>query len=188
MTAEESNLAPLPSGSHPERTTDYFALEAHRIATLWAELPPEHFKTAVAAAKAESALRSQERVVEMRLRHEAEMRRLETEKETALAEAAARERAATAQAKAVAETAKQEATTKAAQLRHRRHVINVISGAVISFAMLGVAVYALPSAEWVSAFVGGPGVYALAKIFVLRKSDAGDMKWLGRGANPPPPL
>lgn len=176
MTTESSGSRALPGPEASEPRTDFFATEAHRLAALWGELPAEHFKAAMAAAKAEGALLSQERVLRMRLTHEAELQHIQAEKE-----------AAEAKARAELEVAKQAAAVEAGRLRHRRHVIDVGAGLTISLALLIVAVLVIDKAAWLSAVLCGPSLLALAKVFVLRKSDPGDMKILGKAAGGPPP-
>ncbi|MEU3491154.1 hypothetical protein [Streptomyces massasporeus] len=64
--------------------------------------------------------------------------------------------------------------------------------------MLGAAVYVAPVNGWLSALLCGPSLLALVKVFVLRRSDPGDMRAVslaGRVASdaavqaqqPPPP-
>lgn len=43
------------------------------------------------------------------------------------------------------------------------------------------------AAAWLSAVLCGPSLLALAKVFVLRKSDPNDMKILGKAAGGPRP-
>lgn len=88
-----------------------------------------------------------------------------------------------------------QAATQTEQLRHRRHVVNVSVGAVISIALLGAGVAVVASAPWLSVILCGPSLLALAKVFVLHRSDPDDMKLLSRASNnatnaapqPPPP-
>ncbi|WP_309317407.1 hypothetical protein [Streptomyces salinarius] len=174
MTTDDSSLPSLPGAA--ESRNDFFAEEARRLASLWGGLPPEHFRVAVAAAKAEASLRSQERVLQMRLSHEAHVQSVHAEKE-------ARE----AEALATLEAAKHDAAVATAKLRHRRHVIDVSAGLTVCIALLVVAVLAIDVASWLSAVLCGPSLLALAKVFVLRRSDPDDMRILGRTSSPPPP-
>ncbi|MGW1491732.1 hypothetical protein [Streptomyces sp. NPDC002402] len=186
---------------------DLLALEAHSLAAQWAELPPEHFKAAIAAAKAERALRSQELVLQMRLQHDLEVQRIQADKEAserqarvdqeraereataqreerqARADQERAEREATAQREERQARAEQEATAQADRLRHRRHVLNVSTGAVISVALLVAGVLVADSAIWLSLILCGPSLLALAKVYVLQKSDPDDMKILGRSSH-----
>jgi Na+/H+ antiporter NhaC len=74
-------------------------------------------------------------------------------------------------------------------------VVNVSVGAVISIALLGAGVAVVASAPWLSVILCGPSLLALAKVFVLHRSDPDDMKLLSRASNnatnaapqPPPP-
>ncbi|WP_329343807.1 hypothetical protein OG866_44370 [Streptomyces sp. NBC_00663] len=174
MTTDESGALAVP-GPDADQQGDFFAGEAHRIAAQWGELPPEHFKVAVQAAKAEGALRSQERVLRMRLTHEIELMRVEAEKV-----------AAEARARAEQQVAKQQASMEAARLRHRRHVIDVSAGLVTSLALLVVALLVVDKSVWLSGVLAGPSLLSLARIFVLRKSEAGDTKNAGRVTGGPP--
>ncbi|MGW7720395.1 hypothetical protein ACWGKK_39705 [Streptomyces chartreusis] len=192
MTTDDAAL-PLSAAPGGAAVEDLFAIEAHRLARQWAELPPEHFKAAIAAAKAERALRSQEMVLQMRLKHDLEVQRIQADKEAserqaraeqerAEREAAAHREASERQARAEHERAEREATAHADRLRHRRHVLNVSTGAVISVALLVAGVLVADTAVWLSLILCGPSLLALAKVYVLQKSDPDDMKILGRSA------
>ncbi|MEU8709168.1 hypothetical protein [Streptomyces sp. NPDC048565] len=68
------------------------------------------------------------------------------------------------------------------QRAHQRHIAGLAVGAVIAVAMLGAGVYVAPDAWWLATLLCGPSLLALAKVFVLRRSDAGDMNAVTRGA------
>lgn len=68
------------------------------------------------------------------------------------------------------------------QRLHRRHMIDLTVGAVISMAMLGAGVYVAADTWWLATLLCGPSLLALAKVFVLRRSDPGDMRHLSRAA------
>lgn len=82
---------------------------------------------------------------------------------------------------------------------HRRHMAGLAAGVAISSVLLGAGVYVARDAWWLATLLCGPSLLALAKIFVLRRSDPDDMKVLGRmaqastasaerGQQPPPVL
>ncbi|WP_331734728.1 hypothetical protein [Streptomyces sp. NBC_00887] len=62
------------------------------------------------------------------------------------------------------------------QRAHRRHLAGMIVGAVIAVAMLGAGVYVAADAWWLAILLCGPSLLALAKVFVLNRSDPDDMK------------
>ncbi|ANP48340.1 hypothetical protein J2Z21_003665 [Streptomyces griseochromogenes] len=183
MNTDDAASLPVPQQQQSELIENLLAAEAHRLAAQWADAPPEVFRAALAAAKAERALRSQETVLRLRLSHDLEKERIQAEK-------AEGERLACAER----EAAEREAAAQIEQLRHRRHVVNVTVGAVISIALLGAGVAVVGSAPWLSVILCGPSLLALAKVFVLHRSDPDDMKLLARAsgsavnaADPAPP-
>ncbi|TQJ93003.1 hypothetical protein [Streptomyces sp. SLBN-31] len=58
----------------------------------------------------------------------------------------------------------------------RRSTVELVTGAVIALAMLGGGVYLAPEHGWLSALLCGPSLLALAKVFVLKRSDPADMQ------------
>lgn len=62
------------------------------------------------------------------------------------------------------------------QRAHKRYLAGVAVGAVIAVAMLGAGVYVAADAWWLAALLCGPSMLALAKVFVLSRSDPYDMK------------
>ncbi|MEU3736569.1 hypothetical protein AB0E78_05805 [Streptomyces sp. NPDC032198] len=103
--------------------------------------------------------------------HQALMKRLEMQREAA-------ERADLA----AAEAAARADLDKRNKRKHVQHMSGLIVGAVIAVAMLAGGVYAAADTWWLSAFLCGPSVYALVKVFVLRRSDPDDMRILAKGA------
>ncbi|MEV7929012.1 hypothetical protein [Kitasatospora sp. NPDC088779] len=93
------------------------------------------------------------------------------------------------------------ACEKREERAHRRHMADLMAGTVVSIAMLGAGVFVATTSWWLSVMLCGPSLLALAKIFVLRRSDAGDMKAVAmagqtsvnaasqaqRSPEPPPP-
>ncbi|MEU0726208.1 hypothetical protein [Streptomyces sp. NPDC006140] len=73
------------------------------------------------------------------------------------------------------EAAQQKQVEWQQQRAHRRHVTELVVGAVVALAMLGSGVYVAPESWWLSTLLCGPSLLALVKIFVLRRSDPGDM-------------
>ncbi|WLQ53684.1 hypothetical protein P8A21_39740 (plasmid) [Streptomyces poriferorum] len=65
---------------------------------------------------------------------------------------------------------------------HHQHIAGLIVGAVIAISMLGAGVYVAPESPWLATVMCGPSLLALAKVFVLRRSDVGDMTAVGRAA------
>ncbi|WP_369228899.1 hypothetical protein AB5J56_00555 [Streptomyces sp. R21] len=171
MTTDDAGSLPVPQHQQ-ELSENILAAEAHRLVTQWADAPPEVFKAALATARAERVLRSEETVLRLRLNFELEKQRLQAQKDEG-------ER----KARAEREVAKREAAVEIARLRHRRHVVNVSVGAVISIALLVAGIAVVGSAPWLSVILCGPSLLALAKVFVLHRSDPDDMKLLARAAN-----
>ncbi|MFJ3432744.1 hypothetical protein ACIPMU_04160 [Streptomyces cyaneofuscatus] len=64
---------------------------------------------------------------------------------------------------------------------HLRHLAGLTVGAVIAVAMLGAGVYVAAEAWWLAVLLCGPSLLALAKVFVLNRSDPDDMKALSAG-------
>ncbi|MFJ5155004.1 hypothetical protein ACIQCF_26120 [Streptomyces sp. NPDC088353] len=73
------------------------------------------------------------------------------------------------------EAARWEHEDRQQQRRYRRRVAELVVGAVVAVAMLGSGVYVAPESWWLSTLLCGPSLLALVKIFVLRRSDPGDM-------------
>ncbi|MER7842206.1 hypothetical protein ABTY98_41585 [Streptomyces sp. NPDC096040] len=64
------------------------------------------------------------------------------------------------------------------QRAHKRQITEVIVGAILALAMLGAGVYVAPRSWWLATLLCGPSLLALAKVFVLRRSDPDDMKYV----------
>ncbi|WP_427763278.1 hypothetical protein [Streptomyces sp. DSM 41931] len=173
MNTDDAGSLPVPQQQQePEPIENLLAVEAHRLVAQWADAPPEIFRAALAAAKAERALRSEETALRLRLNYELEKDRIQAQKEES-----------EWRAQAEREVAEREAVAQVEQLRHRRHVVNVSVGAVISIALLVASITVVGSAPWLSIILCGPSLLALAKIFVLHRSDPDDMKILSRASN-----
>lgn len=69
---------------------------------------------------------------------------------------------------------------------HLRHIAGLIVGGVVAVALLGAGVYVVKDAWWLSLLLCGPSLLALAKVFVLRRSDADGMKAVTQGLAPRP--
>ncbi|MEV3872259.1 hypothetical protein [Streptomyces sp. NPDC049906] len=104
---------------------------------------------------------------------------------------------AQAERKAALEKAAGERSIKDAE-RRRNHVYRMsglVSGGVLSLALLGAGVAVAPEQPWLAAGLCGPSLLALVKVFVLRRSGPVDMKAVERTAResanaaaPPPPV
>ncbi|MFF3454541.1 hypothetical protein ACFYXH_09430 [Streptomyces sp. NPDC002730] len=171
MTTDDAGSLPVPQHQQPE-LLENMAAEAHRLVAQWAEAPPEVFRAALATARAERALRSEETVLRLRLNYDLEKERIQAQKDEG-------ER----QARAEREAAEREAAAQIEKLSHRRHVVNVGVGAGISIALLAAGIVVVDSAPWLSVILCGPSLLALAKVFVLHRSDPDDMKFLSRASN-----
>jgi hypothetical protein len=53
---------------------------------------------------------------------------------------------------------------------------------VISVAMLGAGIYVAKDVWWFAIMLCGPSLIAMGKLYVLRRSDAEDMRAVSRGA------
>lgn len=80
------------------------------------------------------------------------------------------------------QAAERELQERRDQRAHKRHLTGVIVGAAIAVAMLGAGVFVAADAWWLAALLCGPSLLALAKVFVLNRSDAEDMKAVSAGA------
>lgn len=61
-------------------------------------------------------------------------------------------------------------------------IYSLCAGLIISLVMLGAAIYVATNDQpWLALAFSGPSLLALAKIFVLRRSDADDMRAVTRG-------
>jgi hypothetical protein len=80
------------------------------------------------------------------------------------------------------ETAEREAQRQREERAHKRHMAGLTVGAVVAVAMLGAGVYVAKDAWWLATLLCGPSLLALAKIFVLRRSDPNDMLFVSKAA------
>lgn len=75
------------------------------------------------------------------------------------------------------------------QQNYRLYMVGVIAGFIISGGMLVSAVFlGMNNQVWLAGLFGGPSVLALAALFVLRRTDATQLKIVSKafGAGPPP--
>ncbi|MFE3874070.1 hypothetical protein ACFXPX_06675 [Kitasatospora sp. NPDC059146] len=154
------------------------------IAARWGE--------AVGPEKLELALQALE--PQLKREHEARMKRMDDirarEERRAAAEDAEAKRSAALE-KTKAELALRDSDRRRA---HIYRMSGMISGVVISLSLLGAAVVVAPAQPWLASALSGPSLIALAKIFVLRRSEPVDIQEAGRTArksasssNQPPP-
>lgn len=66
--------------------------------------------------------------------------------------------------------------------QHQRSMASLIGGGTLSLAMLGGGVYVAADAWWLATLLCGPSLLAIAKVFVLRRSDPDDMRFMDRTA------
>ncbi|MGW4914237.1 hypothetical protein [Streptomyces sp. NPDC004270] len=131
------------------------------IAKQWGEvLGPEKLEIALKALEPQ-----------LKRDHQALMKQLDMRREAA-------ERADAAAAAA----AEREARERQEQRKHKRHMAGLVVGAVVAVAMLSAGVYVAQDAWWLATLLCGPSLLALAKIFVLRRSDPDDMKFVSKTA------
>lgn len=65
--------------------------------------------------------------------------------------------------------------------KHVMHMAGIAVGCFVALAMLGAAVaLGINAQPWLAAILSGPSILALVKVFVLRRSDPGDMEKLFR--------
>ncbi|MFF2145526.1 hypothetical protein [Kitasatospora sp. NPDC058190] len=140
------------------------------IAAKWGEvLGPEKLELALKALEPQ-----------LKREHEARMRRLDDIRAREERQAAAAD--SEAKRVAAAEKVKAEIGLRDAD-RRRSHIYRMsglISGVVLSLSLLISAVAVAPAQPWLAAALSGPSLLALAKIFVLRRSDPSDMQESGR--------
>lgn len=78
------------------------------------------------------------------------------------------------------EEAVQLSREKSEERKHKRHLADLAAGTVIAVAMLGAGVYVAAGTWWLAALLCGPSLLALTKVFVLRRSEPGDMRYLSQ--------
>ncbi|WP_405597539.1 hypothetical protein OG741_13825 [Streptomyces sp. NBC_01410] len=110
-------------------------------------------------------------------RKEAAAARKEAAEEAAAARKEAAEEAAEARRAAAAQADAERVALEADNKRqHTYRIATLIAGMVASIVMLGSGIYVAPDNAWLAAGLCGPSMLALVKIFVLKKSDAADMR------------
>ncbi|MER5904364.1 hypothetical protein ABT150_30395 [Streptomyces mirabilis] len=80
------------------------------------------------------------------------------------------------------EVAQREYEERQHRRAHIRHMGELVGGTVVALGMLGGGVYVAPESWWLSTLLCGPSLLALAKIFILGRSDPGDMTSVGGAA------
>jgi hypothetical protein len=91
-----------------------------------------------------------------------------------------------------------EALERQRARRDRHRMVQLVCGTVLALGMLGGGIYVAPHSWWLSLLLCGPSLLALLKVFVLDRSDEGDMaavsgalakvlKASGQAPPPPPP-
>lgn len=159
---------------------------AHKIAREWADVPTEQL-VAVLDAMEKQLVREARRTAKQDERsHELQvigLREAERRHELELAKV-------------------QERQVKAANA-HTQHLVGVVAGVVVSMTSIGGAIwFGVGGHYWPMGLLLGPVLLALTKMFVLRRSEPGDLgtvatalsRMMGRapaqldpGANPQPP-
>ncbi|MGV9313774.1 hypothetical protein ACWDR0_16525 [Streptomyces sp. NPDC003691] len=182
MNVEDNNPAPgHPLPGHPlpgpAADPDPVVSAGLDIAMKWGAAlgGPEQLKIAFEALEPQ-----------LKREHQIRLKQIEVRREAARQEAA--------DARAAAELA---ADAEREQRRHSFRMASLYAGVTVSVAMLGAGVYVARDVWWLAVLLCGPSLIALAKIFVLRRSDAGDVRAVGRAARdataaaaqaqPPPP-
>ncbi|MFI6875475.1 hypothetical protein ACIBL6_18740 [Streptomyces sp. NPDC050400] len=162
MSTDLPNPPHLPEPTPPATTPPDPVISAGLdIAVKWG--------AALGADKLEIALRALE--PQLKREHQILMKRLDMER-------AAADRGA----QAATEAAERAARQRQEQNKHNRHMAGLAAGVVIAIAMLGAGVYVAQDAWWLAALLCGPSLLALAKIFVLRRSDPDDMKFVAQAS------
>ncbi|WP_345695865.1 hypothetical protein [Kitasatospora terrestris] len=140
---------------------------AHKIAREWADVPASHLAAAFAAMEPQL-----QRTHEYRMRqadHEHKQRLLElkdADRQYELELARSRERL--------------DRTEKA----HRQHLVGVAAGAAVSLSCIGGAIwFGAAGHYWPMAILVGPVLIALTKMFVLRRSEPGDVGTIASAVN-----
>ncbi|MFE7358037.1 hypothetical protein ACFU8Q_34120 [Streptomyces sp. NPDC057543] len=80
------------------------------------------------------------------------------------------------------EAAQQASKERSEERAHKRHVAGLAVGGVVAVAMLAAGVYVAKDAWWLALVLCGPSLLALAKVFVLRRSDPDDMRAVTQAA------
>ncbi|MER6304269.1 hypothetical protein ABT247_32650 [Kitasatospora sp. NPDC001539] len=133
---------------------------AHKIALEWADVPTGHLVAVLSAMEPQLRREHQLKAKQDERRHELEMQRLkEAERRHELELAKLKERQA-----------------RAADA-HRQHLVGVGAGMVVSLSCIGGAIwFGVTGHYWPMAILVGPVLIALTRMFVLRRSDTGDVQ------------
>ncbi|WP_078971360.1 hypothetical protein [Streptomyces chattanoogensis] len=155
MNVEDSNALPGPN-------SDPVVSAGIEIAMKWGAAlgGPEQLKVALEALEPQ-----------LKREHQIRLRQLELQRESTQRAAAAATRAAERKNREIRE-----------RRQHAFQMTSLYAGAVVSVAMLGAGVYIAKEVWWLATLLCGPSLIALAKIFVLRRSDTADMKAVARSA------
>ncbi|MER7752247.1 hypothetical protein [Kitasatospora sp. NPDC097643] len=89
-----------------------------------------------------------------------------------------------AEERAAADTRAVEERQAQAELHRRQHALRVAglyAGCAVSVAMLAAGVYVARDVSWLAVLLCGPSLLAVTKVFVLRRSDPGDMAGVSLG-------
>lgn len=142
------------------------------IAAQWGE--------ALGAEKLEIALKALE--PQLKREHQARMKQLDNQRALAEQQHVAAEAAASRTAEVEKNAGERAARDAERRRNHVYRMSGLVSGVVLSLALLSSGVVVAPTQPWLSACLCGPSLLALAKIFVLRRSDAGDIRASARAA------
>ncbi|MEV6738698.1 hypothetical protein AB0N14_17885 [Streptomyces sp. NPDC051104] len=142
--------------------------------------------------KLEVALRALE--PQLKREHQIRLKQLENQRAQAERDAAAEREASQREAEA-AKAASERAAREAERMRkHTYRMCTLGASVLIALAMLGGGIWIAPDQPWLATALCGPSLLALVKLFLTQRSDAADMKAVGRAAraassavSPPPP-
>ncbi|QCX74329.1 hypothetical protein C9F11_03130 [Streptomyces sp. YIM 121038] len=112
---------------------------------------------------------------QLKREHQVQLRQLDNQRAEAERQHAARQ----------AEAERRHAARQAEAERRRNHTYRMsglISGVLLSLSMLAGGVMIAPEQPWLAAALCGPSLLALVKVFVLQRSDRGDMKGVTRAS------
>nr|WP_144298608.1 hypothetical protein [Streptomyces sp. TLI_235] len=152
---------------------------AHKIAREWADVPTPKLVAVLDSMEKQLVREARRAAKQDERKHELEV--------MALREAERRHEL---------ELAKLQERQKKAANAHVQHLVGVAAGAVVSLTSIGGAIwFGVNDHYWPMAIVLGPVLLALTKMFVLRKSDPGDIsaaattvtKMLRQAPAPAPP-
>ncbi|WP_431042641.1 hypothetical protein ACQUSR_12445 [Streptomyces sp. P1-3] len=149
MNVEDNNALPGPTG-------DPVVSAGMEVAMKWGAAlgGPEQLKVAFEALEPQ-----------LNREHQIRLRQLELQREASKRSAANAARAA-----------EREAHEAREQRQHTFRLASLYAGVIVSVAMLGAGVYVAKDVWWLATLLCGPSLIALVRIFVLRRSDADDMR------------